>query len=184
MAEGKGGFVGETIRKKTEAGEKLLETYKELAKNPYVKVGVLEGKAEQEKKTRKSKKTEGAETEKKKPTLVEVATWMEFGTKLVPQRSFLRGAIIQFRSELNKTTIQVHRQITRGKLTVDQGLRILGEAIQAKVQKRIRDGIGPELKRATIVRKGSSTPLIDTGQLVNSIRYKVEEEGGGEEGGV
>ncbi len=39
---------------------------------------------------------------------------------------------------------------------------------------KIQRGIDPALKDATIAKKGSSTPLIETGQLINSIDFEVK----------
>jgi hypothetical protein len=42
------------------------------------------------------------------------------------------------------------------------------------IKQRIANGIAPPNSPYTIARKGSSKPLIDTGQLRNSITYQVE----------
>lgn len=173
----KGSFK-KTTNKWTSAGLEIKKNIEMLSKKPYVKIGVLEGKAEEPKKGEKTVTTGAV------PTLVQVATFHEFGTKTIPQRSFLRGTINEFRSLFNQTTIQIHKKVMSGKMDPIKGLRILGEVIQSKVQERIRKGIEPAIKPATIDRKGSSTPLIDTGQLVNSIRYTVTEDGRGDKDGV
>lgn len=48
------------------------------------------------------------------------------------------------------------------------GLWAVGE-----IQQRIADGIPPPNAQSTVDRKGSSTPLIETGQLRASIKHKV-----------
>ena len=50
----------------------------------------------------------------------------------------------------------------------------LGELGKAEVQKYIRNGDFVPLAAATIERKGSSKPLIDTGQMRNVITYEVK----------
>lgn len=173
-----GGKFGKTTMKWTPNGEKIKENVMAMKKKPYVKIGILEGQAE------KPKKGDVKITTGEVPTLVEVATFHEFGTKTIPQRSFLRGTINSERSYFNQVTRTVYKQLMKGQTDVRKALGILGQAIQSSVQKKIRSGIDPELESATIKNKGSSTPLIDTGQLVNSIRYVIEEDGRGDKDGV
>ena len=54
---------------------------------------------------------------------------------------------------------------------MQKGLQILGLDVVSKIQRYIESGIPPELQS----RKG--TPLIDTGQLINSITFKVSTPG-------
>ncbi len=150
--------------------KQLKENMQAVAKNPYVKIGVLGDKADEPKTDHDGNETPGA------LTVAEVATFHEFGTVNIPQRSFLRGTLDAHRSEFNQATVSIFKKITRGEINVEKGLRILGELIQSKVVARIRAGISPALKQSTIDRKGSSKPLIDTGQLVQSIRYSVEDK--------
>ena len=46
------------------------------------------------------------------------------------------------------------------------------------VKNYIRQGIPPPNSPATVARKGSSTPLIDTGSMLNSITYEVRKKKG------
>ena len=145
----------------------LKENVLAVSKKPHVKIGVLEGKAEQEKKT-----DDGSES---KLTLVEVATFHEFGTVHTPERSFLRGTIEAKRAEFQNATVSIFKKVSSAQMHWKKGLSILGELIQSNVVRRIRDGIEPELDQKTIKAKGSSKQLIDTGQMVQSIRYEVKE---------
>ena len=67
-------------------------------------------------------------------------------------------------------------------MDVRRALGILGAKAQADIQARIRAGIAPPLAASTLRRKlaltrkgakGEPKPLIDTGQLVASITYRV-----------
>lgn len=53
-------------------------------------------------------------------------------------------------------------------------LRLTGEAIKGQLQASIRDTNAPPLKPATIKRKGFAKPLVDTGQMLNSVDYNVD----------
>ena len=46
------------------------------------------------------------------------------------------------------------------------------------VKNYIRQGVPPPNSPVTIARKGSSTPLIDTGSMLNSITYEVRKKKG------
>jgi len=58
----------------------------------------------------------------------------------------------------------------------EQILRLAGVFLEGKIKETIQRGRSewPPLKPATIKRKKSSKPLIDTGKLLNSITSKVE----------
>lgn len=108
-------------------------------------------------------------------TVEEVAGWMEFGTANVEQRSFLRGWVDESGDEIRKTMGKIAEGLVTGK-TPNRfvGLDRFGLWAVGQIQNRISDGIPPELEDATVRRKGSSTPLIDTGLLRSSITHKVE----------
>lgn len=107
-------------------------------------------------------------------TVADVASIHEFGLGNVPERSFVRSWADAKKSDNQKLLREAAERIVRG-ATVDEALEQVGLVMAASMQKRIQSGeIGPPLEPATIARKGSSTPLIDTGQLVSSITHKVE----------
>lgn len=117
-------------------------------------------------------------------TVAEIAAIHEFGLGGMPERSFIRS---YFDAELPKIQGALLALI-RAKLSHSVKT---GTPVTAKDQKEILDKIGlymvgriqqriaageivPELAQSTIDRKGSSTPLIDTGQLRSSISHEVE----------
>lgn len=68
-------------------------------------------------------------------------------------------------------------RIINGKMTAEQALRQLGAMAVGKVQQYIKKSSNfLPLKDATIKRKGSSAPLIDTGQMWQSINYEMGED--------
>ena len=148
--------------------------YKDLRKrlfgtaNPKISVGILEADADAPAKG-------GSKDEPL--TILEVAIINEFGSedgKHPPARSFIRawfdGARGDIQERLNKEMLGV----VAGKRTKEQALDRVGLWAVGEIQKRIAAGIDPANADSTIARKGSSTPLIDTGQLRSSISYKVE----------
>lgn len=108
-------------------------------------------------------------------TLIDVAIVHEFGYEEggIPRRSFIRDWVDESAAEHAEQERKIARAVVAGKLDVEQGLKRLGVLRQAEVQKRISEGIEPPLAQATIDRKGSSTPLINTGQLRGAISHKV-----------
>lgn len=110
-------------------------------------------------------------------TVAEVATIHEFGTGTIPARSFL-GAWADEKDSENKALIKaIGEQVVKG-LDAKTGLDRLGLKFVGSIQGRISQGIPPPNAPSTIAAKGSSTPLINTGQLRSSIRHKVEGGGG------
>ena len=89
-------------------------------------------------------------------SVVDVAVWNEYGTDKIPSRPFIRQCF---------------------KDNSDEALTRLSELAQ-------KTALGDDPKRdfpwapnakSTEDRKDSSRPLIDSGHLIKSIRYKVEE---------
>lgn len=108
------------------------------------------------------------------PSNVELAIWHEYGTRTAPERSFLRSTMK--RNAVAYATFlgaNIHLVIQQ-KRKLEQLLNALGAKAAADVKNTIRLGIPPPNSPETIRRKGSSKPLIDTGQLVNSITWIVQ----------
>jgi hypothetical protein len=138
----------------------------DLEKNKsFVTIGIHEGEGSVDKKT--------SDNEDSKLLLIDVANFHEFGTPTVPQRSFIRANDKINYQKYKKMIAEIKDKVIFEKMSMIQGLGLLGEQIRLDIQARIRSGIKPALLTATIRRKGSSVPLIDTGQLVNGITYKV-----------
>lgn len=92
----------------------------------------------------------------------------------VPERSFLRSTIDSGKSKYLKLLNGVADASLAGKITLVQGAKLVGEVVVGDVKESIADGIPPPNAESTIVAKGSSTPLINKGQLRGSITSKVE----------
>jgi hypothetical protein len=131
------------------------------AKNRKVTVGVHE--------------QDGAASHSEDLTILDVASFHEFGTATVPQRSFIAAWADEQRPEIEAAIRKAGEALVTGAIpSADQALNRLGVKFVGDVQQRIRSGIEPPLAQSTIDSKGSSTPLVDTGQLFGSISYKVE----------
>lgn len=112
--------------------------------------------------------------------LAVIAAIHEFGLGDMPQRSFLRSAYDENLPMIDKMIQRVANGAVFG-LGTNAALNQLGNVVQGMVQRKIVDGPFVPNSPATIKRKKSSKPLIDTGHLRQSIRYVIERKGGNHE---
>lgn len=108
--------------------------------------------------------------------LAVIAAIHEFGLGDMPQRSFLRSAYDENLPVIDKMIQRVANGAVFG-LGTNAALNRLGNVVQGMVQRKIVDGPFVPNSPATIKRKKSSKPLIDTGHLRQSIRYVIERKG-------
>ena len=108
--------------------------------------------------------------------LAVIAAIHEFGLGYMPQRSFLRSAYDENLPVIDKMIQRVANGAVFG-LGTNAALNQLGNVVQGMVQRKIVDGPFVPNSPATIKRKKSSKPLIDTGHLRQSIRYVIERKG-------
>jgi len=95
----------------------------------------------------------------------------EYGLGNNPERSWLRAYVDANRDRIHEMLRVVAQEHLKKKMPLEQGLNLVGLKIVGEIQQRIADGIAPPLTEATIRRKGSTTPLIDTGQFRSSISH-------------
>ena len=112
----------------------------------------------------------------KKLTLVDLAVIHEFGSEKlgIPERSFIRAPLTDS-AVLKVLMTKLGKGILLGRFSFDTALELLGTKAAAHLKNYTKKGSSPHkaLSKVTIKRKGSSRPLVDTGQLINSISYKV-----------
>lgn len=101
----------------------------------------------------------------------EIAAWQEFGTPDIPARPFLRAALEANLRRLREIKTRLLQRLYDGHLTPATALAALGEAHEAQVKAKLTAGPWTPNAPSTVARKGSSRPLIDTGQLRASIRH-------------
>jgi hypothetical protein len=153
-----------------------MQKLAQQAEGSSVKVGVLEGEKE------------ARQNEPSGITNTQLAAIHEYGSpaRNIPERSFLRATLDANRQAYNALISQLVGLIFDGKLTVPRALGMLGLKVVADIRARIRKGIAPPLSPRTLRLKllkggagrgrrnrGKSVPLIDTGQLINSITHLV-----------
>ena len=106
--------------------------------------------------------------------LVIIGAVHEYGSRRVPMRSFLRSATDENRVRIEQLKGTMVDKIYTDSASVRQALSVVGEFLTTKVKAKIVAIKTPPLSLATIRRKGSTNPLVDTGQLTQSIQH-VEE---------
>jgi hypothetical protein len=95
--------------------------------------------------------------------------------KNIPARPFLGPGITEAMPELRAVAGQVVRQVLTSldPAVAAKGMEIIATGLEAAVKKKILTGHFAPLKPATIRRKGHSKPLIDTGQMYDSVEGRV-----------
>lgn len=109
--------------------------------------------------------------------VVEYATANEFGTATIPPRPFLRATLAEQGGRwVRGAEKAVVLQTNGDDAGADRTLRILGVVMVGDVQAKIIAGPWTPNAASTIARKGSDRPLVDSGQLRQSIRASVDGE--------
>lgn len=105
-----------------------------------------------------------------------VAATLNYGSDKmnIPERPFLTDAVTKNKSKYAKLNKMNLLRVLSGKIKLRQCLEMLGVVAVGDVQSEIRNGSFTPLAPETIKRKGSSKPLIDTGNMMQSVTYVVE----------
>lgn len=109
---------------------------------------------------------EGAQTSQ-----AQIGAYHEFGTESIPRRPFMSATLEAKRRDLHDFKQRLLTNVFQGSLGVRQALGLLGQRHEDQVKAAIRKGPWEPNAPATIAAKGSSRPLIDTGQMVQAIRH-------------
>lgn len=101
----------------------------------------------------------------------------EFGTRNIPERSFLRVPLRAAQDELAGHFRRLMPKVARGEMTIMQALDQIGARAASIPQEAIQAGIAPPNAPSTVRQKGSSNPLIDTGAMRQAITWVIREKG-------
>ena len=96
----------------------------------------------------------------------------------IPPRPFIRGWVENHEAEIKATQERLFKQVSEGKISAEIAIAKLGQFAQDGIKRYIVAGNFEPNAEATIQRKGSSRPLIDTGAMRNSVRYQIIKGGG------
>jgi hypothetical protein len=112
-------------------------------------------------------------------TVAQLGAIHEYGSEAahIPERSFLRSTMNAKRKKYLADIAKIADGAIQGKRDARDGMRLLGRQAEGDVKKSIRDLKDPPNAPSTIAqKKGVDNPLIDTGQMLNSVRWKYEGE--------
>ena len=100
----------------------------------------------------------------------------EFGSANghIPERSFLRVPLRSNQAIFGKIMGNGLRDVVDGTSSMRSLMDQIGARAAAVSQEAIAAGISPPNSPSTVKSKGSSTPLVDTGRLRQSITWAVE----------
>ena len=107
-------------------------------------------------------------------TVLDIALIHEYGLG-VPRRAFIGDWFLSYKKEANRLIKKLLiLTVKEGGPHIVDAVEILGARAAAACQKYISDGVHfLPLSPVTIAKKGSSVPLVDTGQLKSSITYRI-----------
>ncbi|KQV83241.1 hypothetical protein [Rhizobium sp. Root1220] len=113
------------------------------------------------------------------------AVWNEFGTRggasgggwggPIPERPFMRNAIRENRGKYRDAMRSSAAKILTGKTGLRTVLSKLGITAQGDIQAEITSLQSPPNSPVTIAIKGSSNPLISSGEMRGAVTWKVNE---------
>lgn len=113
------------------------------------------------------------------------AVWNEFGTKggasgggwggPIPERPFMRNSVRKNQGKYRDALKTSAVKILRGDTALQIVMQKLGIVAQGDIQKEITALMSPPNSPVTIALKGSSKPLIDTGEMRGAVTYKVDQ---------
>lgn len=94
---------------------------------------------------------------------------------VIPERSFIRGAFNEKSAEINNYVLKELDKLLTFKIDINQFYNSIGERIVSIVKKYMTDLKEPPKSPITLAANPNKTnPLINTGQLRNSIVWKVK----------
>lgn len=107
--------------------------------------------------------------------IVARAIWNHYGTSRgIPSRPFLLNAMRKNKNKYRNGMKISAKKILRGEASPETVVRKLGVLAQGDIQSEITTLRSPPNARSTIRQKGSSNPLIDTGEMRQAVTYKVD----------
>lgn len=143
----------------TADGKKFEKLLKELGQLE-VRIGIQQG-----------------ETNEDGVDLVDIAMFNELGTVHIPSRPFLRDSVDANGDQIN-TFLQAMKKELLQDASAEEVLNKIGAFQKGLVQEQIVKGDFAPNSEETIRRKGSDTPLVDTGRMRQSINFVIQQKGG------
>ena len=93
---------------------------------------------------------------------------------VIPERSFLRAGFDENNDRILKATEAILPDVLIGTLSVEQYAETVGLQLATAIKQYAVKLKSPPNHPFTVKQKGSSNPLVDTGDMINGITYEVE----------
>ena len=97
----------------------------------------------------------------------------EYGTSKIPQRPFMRTAVSRHGKSWGEKSAKAVQSVMKG-MPISQVTELVGMQMKSDISSTLTNGPWTPNSPVTIAKKGSSRPLIDTGELRASITYRVD----------
>ena len=97
----------------------------------------------------------------------------EYGTSKIPQRPFMRTATSRHGKSWGSKSAKAVQSVMKG-MPISQVTELVGMQMKSDISSTLTNGPWTPNAASTIAKKGSSRPLIDTGELRASITYRVD----------
>lgn len=92
----------------------------------------------------------------------------------IPERAFLRNGYDENKDEVIAKAEAVLGDVIGGTMSEQKLFELVGLLLKSKIQDYARDLNSPPNHPYTVERKGSANPLVDSGDMIGAISYKVE----------
>lgn len=92
----------------------------------------------------------------------------------IPERSFIRSGWDENEREILRKLDRFLLEAVQKGISTRNVMNSIGLETKGKIQKYARDLKSPANQPFTTQQKGSSNPLVDTGELIGSIDYEVQ----------
>lgn len=99
--------------------------------------------------------------------------WLTESVK-IPERSFLRAGHDAYIDDVMNKSDKLIGQVVNGKMSEEELLNHIGKILASKIKTYARDLADPPNSSITTNNKGSSNPLVKTGNMIEGISFEVE----------
>lgn len=145
--------------KLTPEGKRFYDAIKEIA-GMEVRIGFQAGEAEHD----------GVD-------ICDIAAFNELGTVHIPSRPFLRNSVDNNMDKISDNMEAWCNKVLHGEMQAHELMTNMGMLMKGLIQEEIVKGNFEPNKPATIQKKGSDKPLIDSGIMRESVNYQIVPRG-------
>ncbi|WP_100488558.1 hypothetical protein [Sporolactobacillus pectinivorans] len=115
-------------------------------------------------------------TDKMRAYLASQGLFLKKDTKFIniPERSFIRSGWDNAENDVLDKLDSLLNEVIQASFPIDKLLDVIGLESKGKLQQYARDLNSPPNHPFTVAQKGSSNPLVDTGEMIGAMDYEVD----------